>query len=110
MDENTRSEYISRTYPNVVNPTLSEFDEKMIMSIQKIRAKYAESKRSFTILVSDDTGYRLQTNTETLVPIPQPIISIVTSSTCQAIKMDGCVCNAKLKNGNEFCGRHTKKV
>jgi hypothetical protein len=113
MEDTIELDYIKKTYPGIENPILNAFDKKMIVTIRKVRAKYAECNRSYTILVSDDEGYRIQNKAEEIVC--KPVAEIKTkpsteSKTCPAIKMDGCVCNAKLKNGNEYCGRHTKKV
>tara|TARA_B100001094_G_C18186600_1_gene804187 strand:+ start:1528 stop:1872 length:345 start_codon:yes stop_codon:yes gene_type:complete len=114
MSDPILSDYINRTYPGVENPKLTDFDEKMVATIRRVKAKYAEHERSFTVLVSREEGYRLQTKTTAILAQPvektQNSTPVVQQLTCQAIKMDGCICGAKLKNGNEYCGRHTKKA
>ena len=112
--------HLSRTYGKGAdeyicnNKLLNEYDMKMIHTIQKLKASYKKyDKCAKTEMLS-----RHEIDCMT-VSYNQPVVKKKTKQNkavvetkvkiCPAIKMNGQVCNCKIKNGNMFCARHSKK-
>lgn len=73
---------------------------------KRMRERYTElsRNRSKTILLTHQEFNHLEYNpTSRIEPTTKNDVK------CRAIKMDGNVCNAKVKDG-EFCKRHSKPI
>ena len=126
MDENTKPhalKYLTRTYGKHAseyvsnNKPMSDYDMKMIFTIQKLRNSYKKCEKGVRTAML--TRYEIDNMNATQdVPVvkmkekpakekppkEKPIVKY-----CPAIKMDGQVCNCKIQNDGTFCGRHSKK-
>jgi len=82
--------------------------------------EYIRTHRPRTILLTNAEYYRLfdkhdeRFKTTPSVVVQKPPKAVIKPATvivfCRAFKMDGHVCNAKVKKtGFEFCARHSKK-
>lgn len=97
--------YITRTYGidslwklNDVMNSLTLYDRKMIHSMCKLHESYN------TIYIESNSVTETQSPVQVL-----KINSKIEPKRCKAYKMDNTLCNAKVKDGCEFCGRHNKK-
>jgi hypothetical protein len=100
------------------------YSQKFQSSSVKLRSSYAlfNENRPKTVLMTTQEYYRLfDKYEEKMAEKPSPAGKVPkelkAKSTpqvfglCRAYKMDGCVCNAKIKlSGTEFCVRHSKKT
>ena len=100
-------ETITEEYKNKNNLNeLSEYDFKLINSIQKLREGYSNelSKRRCSIFLKEPIAVSVFDKKSNKI---EKTIEEDTSI-CQAIQMNGNQCKAKAKDG-KFCGRHCKK-
>ena len=101
-----------------------DYSTKFQSSSEKLRSSYTSfnDNRSKTILMTPQEYYRLFDKYEERMTEKSQAVSKVSATAlkttktpqvfglCRAYKMNGCVCNAKIKNtGTEFCVRHSKK-
>lgn len=112
------SRYLKRMYSNCDFTTreMSAHDLKMIHTMTKMNKTYSDirDRKSKSITISKYEAQSIDTMT---TPPPPPPVAIAPKSKaqpkaihfCQAIKMDGNVCNSKVKGCSEFCGRHSKR-
>ena len=120
--EEVTKEYIQREYPKSTEEVvLTDFDKRMIQTKFNLSQKYAAemAKRKFVFAYEEKKPQILKQPPKTKSSPPPPpapapgcetcVPLSLKPTTCQAIKMSGEVCGAKLKPGNEFCGRHNKK-
>lgn len=122
MDDDTKvhaMKYLTRTYGKHVseyvsnNKPVSDYDMKMIFTIQKLRNSYKKYEKSVKTAML--TRYEIDNlNATKNVPIvkmtkEKPSKEKPVMKYCPAIKMDGQVCNCKIQNNGNFCGRHLKK-
>ena len=92
---------------------LNEYDTKMINTMYKMKKTYkdinARKSKSITL-----TKYEAQSIDTVVIKKPEPSAPTplqkgIVILCCKAIKMDGNICNSKIKGNSEFCGRHSKK-
>ena len=78
----------------------------------KIRRRYDEiqNSRPRTILLSNEEFFALECGFNHQQPDTEsrPLLK-TTENRCRATKMDGNICNAKVKIG-DFCKRHSKSI
>jgi len=103
------SEYAIRQYGSAT-AILNDFDIKMVDVIKKLRSKYAnELSQRKHIIVLKEPVKQIEEITNEVVKnskLNEPKTKVLL---CCAIKMNGDVCGAKLKDNNEFCLRHMPK-
>ena len=95
---------------NIFN--LSDYDTKLIKSIQKLRERYSSelSKRKCTIYLKEQivvSVFDKKTKEKESNKIETK--NKLSANICEAIQMNGKKCTAKSKLGENFCGRHCKK-
>jgi len=112
------SRYLKRMYSNCdfMTREMNAHDLKMIHTMTKMNKIYSDIKdrKSKSITISKYEAQSIDTMT---LPPPPPVAPKVQQKEkpnvkihyCQAIKMDGNVCNSKVKACSEFCGRHSKR-
>ena len=106
-------EAITQEYKTRNNTTqLTEYDFKLIKSIQKLREGYANelSKRKCSIFLKEPivvSVFDKNTKEKESKKIEKKTKECVII--CEAIQMNGNQCKAKAKPGEKFCGRHCKK-
>ena len=91
---------------------LSDYDEKLIRSIQKLRNGYAEelSKRKCSVFLKEPVLVSVFDNKNTEKEIKKTKVKNTSAvNICEAIQMNGNRCKSKAKLGDKFCGRHCKK-
>lgn len=109
--------YVQKTYPrtykNVDIEHLTDYDIRMIHTMNKLRKSYDThtSQRSRTVLCSINV---IERDRESQIPLPRnqqkkAPKAVVVQEICRAVKMNGEKCTAKAKNGTQFCFRHSKK-
>lgn len=112
MDIDTiRNDYILKKYPGVSQPTITDYDEKMIKSIFVLRTSYQDEfeKRRCSVMLKEIPRSSIFEKQQTK-PKKENITEIKNSSSiCTAILMNGKPCTCKAKPGESFCGRHLKK-
>jgi hypothetical protein len=95
-----------RTYGSE-NTDATDSDLKLVNAIIKVNLKYKleKEKRKYTVALKYEDIPSLAITPLAIKPLCEPK---VVCSCCPATKMDGKICNAKLKPGKSFCGRHAK--
>ena len=98
--ESVKSNYLQRNYNCDDESKLTDKDLKLIESIHKINLKYQDAfkNKKYVLL------YKKVKPELVVEPVkPKPVFVL-----CPATKLDGNICNAKLKPGKCYCGRHAK--
>lgn len=119
------NKYLQRTYGGIKlddimssKTSISDHDMKMITTMFKLNNRYKELKerKGQSVCISK---YEVESipcvsmskhaaPRDEKRPKPKQKPEIVVRQ-CQAIKMNGSVCNNNIKTNSEFCGRHSKK-
>lgn len=115
-DDKERNEYLLRSYPlatakqMVKNGTLSEFDERMLSAITKMKDKYKEhTNRRQAVLLTPEDLRSIQNKKPILEKKETKQKPVVCVQICEATKMNGEKCTAKAKPDCKYCGRHLPK-
>lgn len=100
------TKYFRRAYPDrpdtdVQTTNWTEFDVKMIRTMVKLKSSYKSHADSRKVPKYHHERVTLEKRDTSAAE--------VVDHRCPAVKRDGKVCDAKLKDGLEFCKRHLKK-
>jgi hypothetical protein len=108
--DSSYKQYAKRTYGDADAP-LNDYDMKLVKSLEKYKSTHAAeiAKRRCIVFLEKAPSTSLfekkQNKNETIKDKKESI-----TKTCSATTMTGKPCTAKAKNGEEFCGRHLRKV
>jgi len=86
---------------------LSNYDNKLINAIFKLRNGYGEElkKRKCSVFLKEPIIVSVFDKKNKNEKNENKVNSII----CEAVQMNGNNCKAKAKHGEKFCGRHSKK-